>query len=71
MKKPRVARPVETAAENAAGAERGSASVREENEHAARIAAIRARVQASLDDPSPDLTCEEIDVWLDTLGGAN
>jgi antitoxin ParD1/3/4 len=41
--------------------------MRGEEEHKERIASIRARVQASLDDPSPDLTGDEVDAWLETL----
>jgi antitoxin ParD1/3/4 len=41
--------------------------MRREEEHKERIAAIRARVQASLDDPRPSLTGEEIDEWLESL----
>jgi antitoxin ParD1/3/4 len=41
--------------------------MRQEEEHRERIAAIRARVQESLDDPRPDLTGDEMDAWLETL----
>ncbi|MDM9647918.1 MULTISPECIES: type II toxin-antitoxin system ParD family antitoxin [unclassified Rhizobium] len=41
--------------------------MRQEEEHKERIAAIRARVQESLDDPRPSLSLEEIDDWLETL----
>ncbi len=41
--------------------------MRQEEEHKERVASIRARVQASLDDPSPDMSGEEIDAWLQTL----
>lgn len=42
--------------------------LREEEEHEARIAAIRARVNASVRDPRPSLTLEEVDARLETLG---
>lgn len=41
--------------------------MRGEEEHKERMAAIRARVQASINDPGPDVTGEEIDAWLETL----
>jgi antitoxin ParD1/3/4 len=41
--------------------------LRQEEEYQERIASIRARVQASLDDPRPNLTMEEMDEWIETL----
>jgi antitoxin ParD1/3/4 len=41
--------------------------MKKEEEHQQRLASIRARVEASLNDPSPDLTGEEIDEWIDSL----
>jgi len=40
---------------------------RDRLEHAERLAAIRARVRRSLDDPRPDLTSEEMDAELQTI----
>jgi len=40
---------------------------RERHEHAARIAAIRARIRRSLDDPRPDLDMDEVDQRLEAL----
>jgi antitoxin ParD1/3/4 len=34
---------------------------------AERLAAIRARIRRSLEDPSPDLSLEEVDAELDAL----
>jgi antitoxin ParD1/3/4 len=39
----------------------------QDDDHAARIASIRARVQASLDDPRPNLTAEEVEEWINSL----
>jgi antitoxin ParD1/3/4 len=39
----------------------------QDDDYAARIAAIRARVQASIDDPRPSLSGAEIRAWIDTL----
>jgi antitoxin ParD1/3/4 len=41
--------------------------LREEEEYQQRIAAIRQRVQASLDDPRPDLSLNDMDDWIATL----
>lgn len=41
--------------------------VADEQAHEEAMASIRARVKASLDDPRPDVSIEEIDDWLDTL----
>lgn len=41
--------------------------MKKKEEHEERLASIRARVQASLNDPRPDLTGEEIDTWIDSL----
>jgi antitoxin ParD1/3/4 len=40
---------------------------RERLEHAERMAAIRARVRRSLDDPRPDLDADEVDRRLNAL----
>lgn len=40
---------------------------REEDEHAERLAAIRARIRRSIDDPRPDLTLAEVAASLDRL----
>ncbi|WP_244619110.1 type II toxin-antitoxin system ParD family antitoxin [Rhizobium sp. 18055] len=45
--------------------------MRGEEEHKERIASIRARVQASLDDPSPRLSSQEMRTALDTLFAKN
>ena len=42
--------------------------LREEEEYQQRIAAIRQRVKTSLDDPRPDLSMQDIDSWIETLG---
>lgn len=39
----------------------------QDEDYAARIASIRARVQASIDDPRPALTAEEVDANIDAL----
>jgi antitoxin ParD1/3/4 len=44
-----------------------AALVEQDDDYAVRIASIRARVQASLDDPRPDLTEEEMGAWIDSL----
>jgi antitoxin ParD1/3/4 len=41
--------------------------LREEAEYEERITAIRARVKASLDDPRPDISLQEMDEWMDSL----
>ncbi|AYG61334.1 ribbon-helix-helix domain-containing protein [Rhizobium jaguaris] len=41
--------------------------LREEAEYEERIAAIRSRVKASLDDPRPDISLEDMDEWIDSL----
>ena len=41
--------------------------MRQEEEHKERIASIRARVQASLDDPRPVLSGEEMRAEIDAL----
>lgn len=41
--------------------------IRGEEEHRERIASIRARVQASLDDPRPRLSSQEMRTALDAL----
>jgi antitoxin ParD1/3/4 len=41
--------------------------LREEEEYQQRIAAIRQRVQTSLDDPRPDLSLNDMDDWIATL----
>ena len=38
---------------------------RERNEHAERMAAIKARIRKSLDDPRPDLTRKELDEQIE------
>lgn len=43
---------------------------RHEEEHAERIAAIRARLQRSMDDPRPDIPAEEVRAWIDELKAA-
>ncbi|TPN88533.1 type II toxin-antitoxin system ParD family antitoxin [Mesorhizobium sp. CU2] len=40
---------------------------REEEEHAERMASIRARVKASLEDPRPSVPVEEVDARLREL----
>ena len=40
---------------------------RERDEHAERIASIKARIRKSLDDPRPDLTEEEADAALEEM----
>ncbi len=40
---------------------------RERREHAERIAAIRARIRRSLDDPRPDLDMDEVNRRLEAL----
>jgi antitoxin ParD1/3/4 len=37
---------------------------RQRDEHAERIKSIKARIRKSLDDPSPDLTSEEVDAHM-------
>lgn len=39
----------------------------QDKDSAARIASIRARVQASLDDPRPRLSAGELETWIDAL----
>lgn len=39
----------------------------QDEDSAARIASIRARVQASLDDPRPRLSAGELETWIDAL----
>ena len=39
----------------------------QDEDSAARIASIRARVQASLDDPRPRLSADELETWIDAL----
>ncbi len=39
----------------------------QDEDGAARIASIRARVQASLDDPRPRLSADELEKWIDAL----
>lgn len=41
--------------------------MRDEEEHQERIKAIRGRVQASIDDPRPSLTVDEVFDDLETL----
>jgi antitoxin ParD1/3/4 len=41
--------------------------LRQEEEHEARMAAIKARVKASLDDPRPSLSSAEMRAELDSL----
>jgi antitoxin ParD1/3/4 len=41
--------------------------LRQEEEYEERIASIRARVQASLDDPRPNLTGKEVRQQLDAF----
>jgi antitoxin ParD1/3/4 len=41
--------------------------LREEEEYQQRIAAIRQKVQASLDDPRPDLSLKDMDDWIGSL----
>jgi antitoxin ParD1/3/4 len=41
--------------------------MRQEEEHKQRIAAIRARVQESLDDPRPRLSSQEMRAAIDAL----
>ena len=41
--------------------------LREEAEYEERITAIRARVKASLADPRPDISLQEMDEWMDSL----
>lgn len=41
--------------------------MRQEEEHKERIAAIRARVQESLDDPRPSLSSQEMRAAIDAL----
>jgi len=36
-------------------------------DHAERLADIRARIRRSLEDPSPDLSLKEVDAELDAL----
>ncbi|XNO40738.1 type II toxin-antitoxin system ParD family antitoxin (plasmid) [Sinorhizobium meliloti] len=43
------------------------ALLRDEEEHEERLAAIRARVRQSLDDPRPSLTGREVRKHLDSL----
>jgi antitoxin ParD1/3/4 len=40
---------------------------RERDEHAERMAAIKARIRRSLDDPRPDLTREELDKRMEVF----
>ena len=40
---------------------------RERDEHAERIANIKARIRKSLDDPRPDLTSEEMDEAMEAF----
>jgi antitoxin ParD1/3/4 len=40
---------------------------REEEEHAERMASIKARVKASIEDPRPSLSMEEVDARLREL----
>ncbi|MEZ2332980.1 type II toxin-antitoxin system ParD family antitoxin [Mesorhizobium sp. RCC_202] len=40
---------------------------REEDEHAERMASIRARVKASIEDPRPSVPLEEVDARLREL----
>ncbi|MDK4705605.1 MULTISPECIES: ribbon-helix-helix domain-containing protein [unclassified Rhizobium] len=42
--------------------------LREEEEYQQRIAAIRQRVKTSLDDPRPNLSLQDVDDWIETLG---
>ncbi|MGV1790883.1 ribbon-helix-helix domain-containing protein [Rhizobium sp. A37_96] len=41
--------------------------LREEEEYQQRIAVIRQKVEASLDDPRPDLNLRDIDDWIEAL----
>ncbi|HKU97561.1 MAG TPA: type II toxin-antitoxin system ParD family antitoxin [Vineibacter sp.] len=43
---------------------------RQEEEHAERIAVIRARLRRSMKDPRPDLSSEEVRAWIDDLEAA-
>lgn len=43
---------------------------RQEEEHAERIAAIRARVRRSLKDPRPNLSSEEVGEWIEEIKAA-
>jgi antitoxin ParD1/3/4 len=43
------------------------ALVEQDEDHAVRIASIRARVQASLDDPRPDMTGGEVKAHIDAF----
>ena len=40
---------------------------RERDEHTERIAAIKARIRKSLDDPRPDLTEEEMEAAIEAM----
>lgn len=42
--------------------------LREGEEYQQRIAAIRQKVKASLDDPRPNLSLQDVDAWIQTLG---
>ena len=43
---------------------------RQEEEHAGRIAEIRARLRRSMKDPRPDIPGEEVRAWIDDLKAA-
>ena len=43
------------------------ALLEQDDDYAARIAAIRARVQASLDDPRPRLTVDQVRARIDAF----
>jgi antitoxin ParD1/3/4 len=43
------------------------ALVEQDKDYTARIASIRARVRASMDDPRPALTAEEVDANIDAF----
>ncbi|WP_438749549.1 ribbon-helix-helix domain-containing protein [Pararhizobium sp. O133] len=39
----------------------------DEQQHEAAMASIRARVKASLDDPRPSITADQMDQWIEGL----
>ncbi|WEZ84025.1 type II toxin-antitoxin system ParD family antitoxin [Rhizobium sp. 32-5/1] len=43
----------------------------DEQAHEEAMASIRARVKASLDDPRPSLSSDEMDAWIDSLAVGN
>jgi antitoxin ParD1/3/4 len=46
------------------------ALVEQDDDYDMRIASIRARVKASIDDPRPALTMAEVGDWIDSLPDA-